>query len=107
RPNSVAIEQRSVPAFLVSLAAHAAMAALVVIVTRSTRPSPQDTPRPSDAANIRMVWLTKPGFFFCKQKTAYEMKEPPRRVELPGHDALTVPAKPSLQAQVSTLSASL
>ena len=34
------------------------------------------------------------------------MKEPPRRVELPGHDARTVPAKPSLKAQVSTLSAS-
>jgi len=28
-------------------------------------------------------------------------------VELPGHDALTVPAKPSLKARVSTLSASL
>jgi protein TonB len=102
----VAIEQRSGPAFLVSLAAHAAMAALVVVVTRSTRPSPQDTPRPSDAVNIRMVWLTKPGPSGGGGSGGNEMKEPPRRVELPGHDALTVPAKPSLEAQVSTLSAS-
>jgi len=103
----VGIEQRSGRAFLVSLAAHTAMAALVVIATRSTRPSPQDTPTPSDAANIRMVWLTKPGPSGGGGSGGNEMKEPPRRVELPGHDALTVPAKPSLKARVSTLSASL
>jgi TonB family protein len=103
----VGIEQRSGRAFLVSLAAHTAMAALVVIATRSTRPSPQDTPTPSDAANIRMVWLTKPGPSGGGGSGGNEMKEPPRRVELPGHDALTVPAKPSLKARVLTLSASL
>jgi TonB family protein len=103
----VGIEQRSGRAFLVSLAAHTAMAALVVIATRSTRPSPQDTPTPSDAANIRMVWLTKPGPSGGGGSGGNEMKEPPRRVELPGHDALTVPAKPSLKARVLSLSASL
>lgn len=103
----MAIEQRSGPAFLVSLAAHAAMAALVVIGTRATRASPQDTPRPSDAANIRLVWLITPGPTGGGGSGGNGMKEPPRRAELPGHDARTVPAKASRKPQVSRLSASL
>ena len=53
-----------------------------------------------------MVWLNKPGPTGGGGGGGNEMKEPPRRAELPGHDARTVPAKPSLEAQVSTLSAS-
>jgi TonB family protein len=98
----VGIEQRSGRAFLVSLAAHAAMAILVVLATRSTKASHPD-PKASEA-NVRMVWLNKPGPGGGGGGGGNQMKEPPRRAELPGHDARTVPAKPSLEAHVSTLS---
>jgi periplasmic protein TonB len=97
----VAIEQRSGPAFLVSLAAHAAMAMLVVLATRSA--SHPDT-KASETTNVRMVWLNKPGPSGGGGGGGNGMKEPPRRAELPGHDARTVPAKPSLEAQDSSLS---
>jgi periplasmic protein TonB len=99
----VAIEQRSGPAFLVSLAAHAAMAMLVVLATRSA--SHPDTAKTSETTNVRMVWLQKPGPSAGGGGGGNQTKERPRRVELPGHDARTVPAKRSLEAQVSTLSA--
>jgi periplasmic protein TonB len=95
----VAIEQRSGRAFLVSLAAHAAMAILVVVATRSA--SHPDT----KASEPTMVWLNMPGPSGGGGGGGNEMKEPPRRAELPGHDARTVPAKPSLKARASTLSA--
>jgi periplasmic protein TonB len=53
-----------------------------------------------------MVWLNEPGPGGGGGGGGNEMKEPPRRAELPGHDARTVPAKTSLKAQVATLSAS-
>jgi periplasmic protein TonB len=102
----VAIEQRSGQAFLVSLAAHAAMAALVVIATRSTSTSHRESSKTAETTNIRMVWLNTPGPGGGGGGGGNQMKEPPRRAELPGHDERTVPAKPSLEAQVSTLSAS-
>jgi TonB family protein len=99
----VGIEQRPGPAFLVSLAAHAAMAALVILATRSA--SHPDT-KAFETTNIRMVWLKKPGPSSGGGGGGDQTKEPPRRAELPGHDARTVPAKPSLKAQVPTPSAS-
>jgi len=95
----VAIEQRPGPAFLVSLAAHAAMAALVLFATRSTKAPHPDRAKTSET-NVRVVWLGGGG------GGGNQMKEPPRRAELPGHDARTVPAKPSLKARVPTPSAS-
>jgi protein TonB len=103
----VAIEQRSGPAFLMSLAVHAAMAALVVIATRSTSTSHRESSKTAETTNIRMVWLNTPGPGGGGGGGGNQMKEPPRRAELPGHDERTVPAKPNLKAQVSTLTASL
>jgi periplasmic protein TonB len=100
----VAIEQRSGGAFLVSLAAHAAMATLVVLATRSTKASHPDTAKASETTNVRMVWLNKPGPSGGGGGGGNRMKEPPRRAELPGHDARTVPATATLEAQVPTLS---
>jgi TonB family protein len=88
----VAIEQRSGQAFLVSLAAHAAMAMLVVLATRSTKSSHLDTLKASETTNVRTVWLNKPGPSGGGGGGGNHMKEPPRRAELPGHDARTVPA---------------
>ncbi len=87
----MAIEQRSGKAFLASLAAHAAMAMLVVLATRSTKASHPDT-KASETTNVRMVWLNKPGPSGGGGGGGNLMKEPPRRAELPGHDARTVPA---------------
>jgi len=98
------MEQRSGGAFLVSLAAHAAMAILVVVATRATKASHPDTTTASETTAVRMVWLNKPGPSGGGGGGGNGMKEPPRRAELPGHDARTVPAKHSLKAQVSTLS---
>jgi protein TonB len=84
----VAIEQRSGRAFLVSLAAHAALAMLVVLVTRSTKAPHPDTAK----TDVRMVWLNNPGPGGGGGGGGNQMKEPPRRPELPGHDARTVPA---------------
>jgi TonB family protein len=92
RPNSVVIERRFGPAFLVSLAAHAAMAALLVLATHSTRASHQDSSKTLETTDIRMVWLNKPGPGGGGGGGGNQMKEPPRRAELPGHDARTVPA---------------
>lgn len=100
----MAIEQRSGGAFLVSLAAHAAIAMLVMLATRSTKASHPDTAKVSETTNVRMVWLNKPGPSGGGGGGGNRMKEPPRRAELPGHDARTVPATPSLEAEVSTLS---
>ena len=99
------IEQRPGPAFLVSLAAHAALAALLLFATRATKASHPDTSKTSET-NVRMVWLNKPGPSGGGGGGGNLMKEPPRRAELPGHDARTVPATPSLKAQVPTPSAS-
>ncbi len=100
----MAIEQRSGGAFLVSLAAHAAMAILVVLATRAAKASHPDTAKASET-NVRMVWLNKPGPGGGGGGGGNEMREPPRRAELPGHDSRTVPAKQSLKAQVPRLSA--
>ena len=81
------IERRSGPAFLVSLAAHVAMAAVVVLATRSTRASHQNSAKTPDTATIHMVWLPGGG-----GGGGYQEKEPPRRAELPGRDARTAPA---------------
>jgi len=102
----VSIEQRTGRAFLVSLAAHTAMAILVVLATRSANASHPDT-KASDMTNVRMVWLNQPGPGGGGGGGGNQMKEPPRRAELPGHDARTVPAKPRLDAHVSPLSAAL
>ena len=87
----MAIEQRSGGAFLVSLAAHAAMAILVVVATRATKASHSDTAKASET-NVRMVWLNEPGPSGGGGSGGNRMKEPPRRAELPGHDSRTVPA---------------
>jgi len=86
----VAIEQRSGGAFLVSLAAHVAMAILVVVATRATKASHPNTAKASET-NVRMVWLNKPGPSGGGGGGGNRMKEPPRRTELPGHDSRTVP----------------
>jgi len=94
----VAIEQRSGPAFLVSLAAHVAIAVLVVVATRSTKAPHPDTAK----TDVRMVWLIEPGPGGGGGGGGNEMKDPPRRVELPGHDTRTVPAKPDLKVPTTS-----
>jgi periplasmic protein TonB len=88
----VAIEQRSGGAFLVSLAAHAAMAVFVVIATRSTTSSRHGAPPTADATPARLVWLAQPGRGGGGGGGGNQMAEPPRRAELPGRDARTIPA---------------
>src|SRR5262249_41323838 len=67
------------------------MAILVVLATRAAKASHPDTAKACET-NVRMVWLNKPGPSGGGGSGGNEMKEPPRRAELPGHDSRTVPA---------------
>jgi len=55
---------------------------------------------------MRTVWLPQPGRGRGGGGGGNLMSEPPRRAELPGRDARTVPAKTSRKTQVSRLTAS-
>ena len=68
------------------------MAAAVVLATRSTRASHQNASKTPDTTTIRLVWLNTPGPGGGGGGGGNQMQEPPRRAELPGRDARTVPA---------------
>ena len=89
-------EKRLGPAFVASLLSHAAMAALVLIAIRFGGPSTTSAAQLLDNPNNQIVWLSQPGPGGGGGGGGNKMKEPPRRVELPGKDKLTVPvSKPA------------
>jgi len=68
------------------------MAALIVLMTRSTHGSRKESVQSVDTSPIRLVWLNRPGPGGGGGGGGNQMSQPPRRVELPGHDVRTVPA---------------
>jgi TonB family protein len=85
-----------------SIGVHASMAVLVLLMT-IYGPSP-DISRLTDQANRLskdIVWLNVPGPGGGGGGGGNQMKEPPRKIEMPGKDKITVPAakKPDLTAQ--------
>lgn len=92
-------EKRFRPALLVSLGYHFAMIALVVIAFRYGTGAKSLSGVLPEQANSRIVWLSQPGPGGGGGGGGNRMKEPPRPVELPGKDKLTVPVmkKPKLE----------
>jgi protein TonB len=88
----VAINRRVGPALLASLASHAAMIAVLLVVLRSGPPPRRPSASPPDVTIARLVWLNEPGPGGGGGGGGNRMNEPPRRAELPGRDAITVPA---------------
>ena len=92
-------QKRMGPAFLASFGSHAGVALLAFFIVRyggqtvTTEPVlPQSNPN-------SIIWLTQPGPGGGGGGGGNQMKEPPRKVEMPGKDKLTVPVikQPTLQ----------
>jgi periplasmic protein TonB len=88
----VALERRFGPAFLASLAAHLAIAALAVFVMRSAAPPSRRASTAAESRHVSLVWLNEPGRGGGGGGGGNRMREPPRRAALPGRDMRTVPA---------------
>ncbi len=103
----MALDRRFGPAFLASVATHAALAALALFAMRSIAAPARGTTPAEDSRPIRLVWLSqrKPGPGRGGGGSGNGMVEPPRRAELPGRDPRTVPSAtattidPATQAQ--------
>jgi protein TonB len=83
---------RRIPALTVSLAFHVACFAALSWPMRPRVPASGATSRLSDRTIVRMVWLNAPGPGGGGGGGGSRKKDPPRRAELPGRDAVTVPA---------------
>jgi periplasmic protein TonB len=89
--------QRLVPAFGVALVLQVAVVLLFILLARFA-PSIGVTPAtlPDDISD-RIVWLSQPGPGGGGGGGGNQMKEPPKKAELPGKDKITVPVeKPKL-----------
>ena len=84
-------EKRFGPALLVSFGYHIAMIALVVFAFRHGTGATSLSGLLPEQADKRIVWLSQPGPGGGGGGGGNRMKEPPRPVELPGKDKLTVP----------------
>ncbi|MGE5245115.1 MAG: energy transducer TonB [Betaproteobacteria bacterium] len=86
-------QKRIGPAFMASLAYHVAMVAITLLAIRyGTHPATQTAFIP-DKPSDQIVWLSQPGPGGGGGGGGNQMKEPPRKVELPGKDKITVPIK--------------
>jgi len=89
------VRDRRASAFSVSLAIHLASFAMLLLGMRHAVPAPVPAPETANRALTRMVWLNAPGPGGGGGGGGDHMKEPARRAEMPGRDAITVPsAKP-------------
>ena len=79
------------PAFLASLVSHIVMFLMVVWLVRAGTPATTTATVPPIRANSSIVWLTRPGPGGGGGGGGNQMKEPPRKAELPGKDTITVP----------------
>lgn len=84
--------KRSWLALGVSLAYHVGMIVLTLVMIRFGTHKVAAQPFLPDASNTQMVWLAEPGPGGGGGGGGNQMKEPPRKAELPGKDKLTVPA---------------
>lgn len=78
-------------ALTVSFTLHLALFAALVVGMRPARVSPAPV-KVHDRAAVRLVWLNAQGAGGGGGGGGDRTKDPPRRAELPGRDAITVPA---------------
>jgi protein TonB len=77
--------------FIASLVTHVAVGGLLILAYRFA-PEPSAAPAfLPDRTNTDIVWLSEPGPGGGGGGGGNQMKEPPRKAELPGKDKLTVP----------------
>jgi periplasmic protein TonB len=94
-------QKRMAPAVLASLGWHGALVVLAVLFVRYVpASSARNEPVVPDQNPARIVWLVQPGPGGGGGGGGNQMKEPPRKAELPGKDKITVPVQkaPSLEA---------
>jgi TonB family protein len=87
-------KQRIGPAFLASLTYHAAMALLTLFVLRYGAHSTAAATVVEKPITNNIIWLNEPGPGGGGGGGGNRMKEPPRKVEVPGKDKITVPVAP-------------
>jgi protein TonB len=85
-------QKRIGPAFAASLLYHIVMfAALVMLIKYGPKGSTTAAMILPEQVNSHIVWLSEPGPGGGGGGGGNQMKEPPRRAELPGKDKITVP----------------
>jgi len=93
-------QKRMGPAMIFSLAGHIVAFVVIVLMIRYS-PEPTTTETQPEVTTIRdIVWLNEPGPGGGGGGGGNQMKEPPRKAELPGKDKITVPVQkpPEFQA---------
>jgi protein TonB len=92
-------QKRMGPAVLVSFGSHAGLALMVLLIVHAGNRAAVSAPVLPEANPSQIVWLSQPGPGGGGGGGGNQMKDPPRKVELPGKDKLTVPVvkAPSLE----------
>jgi TonB family protein len=83
--------ERMGPAFLASLGSHVAFFVLGVLIVRFGGQAAEGTVFTPQPSPTQIVWLSQPGPGGGGGGGGNQMKEPPRKAELPGKDKITVP----------------
>jgi protein TonB len=93
-------QKRVVPAALASLASHVAFTVLLLLAIQFGTHEAGKPIFVPEKPNEHIVWLNEPGPGGGGGGGGNQMKEPPRKAELPGKDTITVPVKkpPKLEA---------
>ena len=93
-------QKRIGPAVIASFTYHVLMfGALLFLIHYSSSAPAQVVAATPDKLNTQIIWLSQPGPGGGGGGGGNRMKEPPRKAELPGKDAITVPVQrqPSMQ----------
>jgi TonB family protein len=93
-------QKRIGPAAMASFVYHLAMVGVIFFAIRYGSSTPaQVVAATPDKLNTQIIWLNQPGPGGGGGGGGNKMKEPPRKAELPGKDAITVPVQkaPSMQ----------
>lgn len=94
-------EKRLAPAAVASLAAHVAFTLLLLLMIRYGALPVSTAAMLPEQPNANIIWLSQPGPGGGGGGGGNRMKEPPRQVEMPGKDKITVPVEkpPKLEVQ--------
>jgi protein TonB len=84
-------QKRLVPAMGVSLLCQIALVAVIVLAARLTTHTVETQVFRPDPPDSRIIWLAEPGPGGGGGGGGNQMKEPPRKAELPGKDKISVP----------------
>lgn len=92
-------QKRLGPAAIASFSYHILMVGVLLYAIRHSTPTTTQAAVLPDKLNTQIIWLNQPGPGGGGGGGGNRMKEPPRKAELPGKDAITVPVQkaPSMQ----------